>query len=171
MSARFQVLPGLPPYGPLPKQFQRGNGRYREGFVVEFENDNGAWVGNFLGGATGFSTVCNHPDERSLIVIAGGQGYVVDPATQKVSLMFGGALTGIAHAEVDRLVFSTFTGFEAYGRGGLEWQTRRLSWDGFQLLRIDGGILHGEAWTPIGGKWMEFHVDLSTGQATGGAYP
>jgi hypothetical protein len=154
----------------LPTQFPSGSGRYREGFVVEFQNETGAWVGNFMGGATGFTKVFEHLDGRSVIVIAGGQGYVVNSDSQEVST-FGGALTGIAYRGVDRFVFSTFTELEAYGTTGLRWRTRRLSWDGFRSFRAEGGILQGEAWTPIGEKWTEFSVDLSTGEATGGAYP
>jgi hypothetical protein len=130
MTARFQVLSGLPPYGPLPKQFPSGSGRYREGFVVEFQNENDVWIGNFIGGATRFSSVFDHLDGPSVIVIAGGQGYVVDVNSQDVSSAFGGSLTGIVDSGVHRFVFSTFTTFEAYGSTGLMWQTRRLSWDG-----------------------------------------
>jgi hypothetical protein len=131
MSIAFQVLLGVPPYGPLPQQFgATGEGRYLAGFVVEFRDENGAWVGNFMGGATGFNTVFECPYGRSVAVIAAGQGYMVDPRVQKVTSMFGGTITGVAHTGADRVVFSTFADFEAYGARGRIWQqsTFVLGW-------------------------------------------
>ena len=171
MTARFQVLPGLPPYGPLPKHFPSSSGRYREGLVLEFQGENDVWIGNFISGATGFSSVFDHFDGRSVIVIAGGQGYLVDVAAQDVTSTFGGDLTGIVDSGTHLFVFSTFTTLAAYGSTGLKWRIRRLSWDGFRSFRVNNGIVHGEAWTPCGDHWIEFSVDLSTGEATGGAYP
>jgi hypothetical protein len=139
--------------------------------VVRFTDDNGEWVGNFQRGGIGFDIALEHPDGRSVLLIAGGQGYVVDPHAKKVTSMFSGAVTAAVHTGGDRVVFSTFTEFVGYGATGFQWRTRRLSWDGFRSFRVEGGILQGEAWTPIGDKWAEFSVDLSTGEATGGAYP
>jgi hypothetical protein len=47
MALRFEILPGLPPYGPLPVQFSAtGCGTHREGFVVQFDGSSVPWVGN-----------------------------------------------------------------------------------------------------------------------------
>jgi hypothetical protein len=149
-----------------------GQGTHREGFVVEFKDVNGAWDGNFQRGVTGFDVALEHPDGRSVIVIAGGQGYVVDRPVQRVTSMFGRAsVTGVVYNGGDLLVFSTFTEFEAYGPAGHAWRTRRLSWDGFRSLQIDGDTLSGEGWTFAGDKWIEFSVQLATGEPVGGAYP
>jgi hypothetical protein len=62
----FQALPGLPPYGPLPRQFSLdGRGTHREGFVVEFKHGTEDWVGNFQRGGTGFDAALPHPDGES----------------------------------------------------------------------------------------------------------
>lgn len=37
----WTILPGLPPYGPLPEQFPDGQHAYREGLVVKFSPDPG----------------------------------------------------------------------------------------------------------------------------------
>jgi len=45
--------------------------------------------------------------------------------------------------------------------------TRRLSWDGFPSFRVNNGILHGAAWTPVGDQWIELSVGPSTEEAGG----
>ena len=141
-----------------------GQERYHEGSVVEFMHGNSSWVGNFAGGATGFDTVFEHPSWRSVIVIARGQGYIVDPRAQKVTLVFGGAITALVHSCSDRLVFSTFTEFEAYGAAGQVWRTSRLSWDGFRSIRVDGDALTGEGWTPPVILGLSFASNLPQGK-------
>src|SRR5262245_11223124 len=81
MCAKYELLPGLPPYGPLAEPFTAtGQGTYREGLVVRFETDDGqSWVGNFQRGYSGFEMAIDHPNGREVVVIAGGQGYVVNP--------------------------------------------------------------------------------------------
>ena len=167
----FRVLPGLPPYGPPAKPFGSDQGRYREGFVVEFQDENATWIGNFIGGGTDFDRVLEHPDGRSAIVIASGLGFTIDPHAREATSMFGGLITGVVYSGRDRIVFSTFTEFEAHGPAGREWRTRQLSGDGFRFLRIEGATLRGEAWSPSPDTWREFSVELATGEATGGAYP
>ena len=149
----------------------RAGKAHREGFVVEFRYDNEVWVGNFQRGLSGFDATITHPDGRSVIVIAGGQGYVIDPRVQNAISTFGGGISSVADAHPHRVVFSTLTEFSAYGAKGEEWRTRRLSWDGFRAIRVEGDTLNGEGWTPAGERWVAFSVDLSTGQAIGAAYP
>jgi len=77
----YDVLPGLPPYGDWPEAFtSTGHGRQHEGFVVRFNPDGeSSWVGNFQRGLSSFDLVCEHLNGRELIVVAGGEAYVVDP--------------------------------------------------------------------------------------------
>jgi hypothetical protein len=172
VSTASRALPGLPSYGPPPVQFSAtGQSKHREGFVVEFNYENGPWIGNFQRGTTGFDIVLEHPDGRSVIVIAGGAGYVIDPGAQNATSMFGGTVAGLIDTRSGQVVFSTSTEFEAYGPAGLNWRTRRLSWDGFRSVRVEGDNLKGEGWTFDGNMWIEFSVQLATGEATGGACP
>ena len=57
-----------------------------------------------------------------------------------------------------------------FGPDGIVWHTRRLSWDGFDQLRIVHGEVTGVAWSPLDDEWQPFRVDLSTGRSTGGSY-
>jgi hypothetical protein len=170
--ARFEVLPGLPPYGDWP-EWVPATARGREGFVVRFTPDDGSeWVGNFAGGLSSFDHVCDHPNGRDVVVVAGGQAFVVDPATRALVESFGGQIEEVIPVpELGLLVFGNGLWFEALGPSGRCWTTRRLSWDGMRELRREGLRLSGEAWYPMaGGYWVPFEVNLASGECSGGSY-
>lgn len=171
MSERYRVLAGLPPYGPLAEPFSAtGQGLHREGFVVEFKDALGcSWVGNFQRGMTGFDTVVASQTTGRVTVLAGGQAYVVEPATRRCERMFGG---GIEHVFVfkDCLVFGNGLWFEARRDESLLWRSRRVSWDGMRDVCVDGARLVGQAFYPDGAS-TSFSVELDTGEVIGGSYP
>jgi hypothetical protein len=88
------TLEGLPPYGDLPQQFSAtGLGMHREGYVVQFRPETlDEWVGNFQRGLGSLEGVYEHPDPSLLVVVAGGQGYVLDLGTRSLKQTFGGML-------------------------------------------------------------------------------
>jgi hypothetical protein len=175
MAMIFRSLPGLPPYGELPLRFSaHGGGTHSEGFVVEFQTGTDQkWVGNFARGANKFDWIDSHPNGRDALVVAGGQGYLIEPNLRIVISTFGGAIEGVLHyAPLQALVFND-QGllFEALGPKGSLWKTRRISWDGMGDIRVSGSTLSGEAWDAVHDTWREFHVDLETGVVVGGAFP
>lgn len=169
----FEKLPGLPATGPWPEQFSAtGMGKHREGVVVRFSPAVGpAWVGNFQRGLTRFDVVVPHPDGRQVVVIAGGQGYVVDPESRGVTDQFGGAISQVHGVSEPPLMIFEHQGiaFEAIGPGGHAWVTPRLSWDGFRNVRIEGCKLLGEACNPVEGTYDPFEIDLVSGITRGGS--
>lgn len=168
----FEVLPGLPAYGPLPKLIsQTGSTVYREGFVVRFlPGAEGEWVGNFQRGFCSFDGVCMHPDGRHVLVIAGGDAYVIDPANQFVTQSFGGEVESCTSLPGNcGLLLSNPLGIELIGPQGPVWQTRRLAWDGLRVLGVSAEEVFGEA-RHFDDSWHAFSVRLSDGQASGGAY-
>ncbi len=142
---------------------------FREGFVVEFNPvGSPAWVGNFQPGSTSLYQIIQEPESETVLLIAGGQAYAVNERS--------GALLGAYASDiefVERSASATVTGdnlgFTSYLDGRLLWRTRRISWDGFRNLRIEGGSICGEAWC-FDDTWHSFSVDLVTGQASGGSY-
>jgi len=68
-----------------------------------------------------------HPDRQSVIVVVGGQGYVIDPSTRSLTFTFGADITEVIYHDEDQVVFSTFTDFRAFGPGDQQWRTWRLS--------------------------------------------
>jgi hypothetical protein len=176
---KFKILKYLPPYGPLPEQFTNGPRMYREGFTVEFYPENGEkWVGNFqlgLGGISqggyGVNDVFKHPNGRNLIVVAGGQAYIVDPETRELMDTFGGQIEYVAEVtELQEIVFGNGLELKAIGTEGLRWKTPRLSWDGMRSVIRVGTKLSGESYNPLSDSWAPFSVDLINGNTEGGSY-
>jgi hypothetical protein len=167
---RFEKLPGLPPYGPLARAF--GGPQHREGLVVRFWTATGeTWVGNFHGGYGRAEGIFDHPDKQRVVVLARGQGYVVNPEAPEDVSMFGfGIHELIALPEFDAILFVDDLEIEAINKEGRWWRTSRISWDGICNIKIEGNTLYGEAFTPIGEMLVPFAVDLRTGECKDGIY-
>ncbi|MDI1241523.1 MAG: hypothetical protein PSX80_06340 [bacterium] len=166
----FKVLAGLPGNGDLPKQFSStGLGSHREGFVVEFlPQGRPAWVGNFQGGLSSFSTAVEHPDGSSVVVVAGRDVYVVDPEDQDLVESFGGDFVSLVQIpEKSMLLFGSSIDFEAIGPTGRLWRSRRISWDGIKDIKLNAETLTGEEWS-YEDIWIPFSLDINTGRHTGG---
>jgi len=141
--------------------------------VIRFTPDERpAWVGNFARGLTSLDHVCEHLNGGGVLVVAGGNGYVIDPDTRAQLEEFGGQIEDVIPVpELGLLVFGNGVWFEVLDRNGLRWATPRISWDGMRDVRREGLRLLGEAWYPMAeGYWVPFEVDLATGQCTGGSY-
>jgi hypothetical protein len=93
----FRILAGLPGSGDPPEQFTYGGkGTHTEGTVVEFlPNSVDFWIGNFQPAVGTFSGVVAHPDGHHVVVVAGGQGYVIEPTTRHLVAHFGGGISGL----------------------------------------------------------------------------
>ncbi len=142
--------------------------------MVEFQaGADRKWVGNFVRGLNKFDWIGSHPNGQQSLVVAGGQGYLIEPNLRTVLSTFGGAIEGVLHyAPLQALVFN-HQGllFEALGPKGTLWKTRRISWDGMGDIRMSGSTLLGEAWDAVNDTWREFQVNLETGVVLGGAFP
>jgi hypothetical protein len=169
---RFHVLPGLPTTGSLPEQFSAtGQGKHREGFVVEFTPTSGtSWIGNFQPGLSKYSEVFTDPDGSSVIVVAGGTAYVVDIEGRRLLRTFGAQIeTVIADDARRQLLFGNGLWFEALCSEGIRWSSRRVSWEGMRNVKLAGSTIVGEA-LDLDDTWREFSIDLATGVAVGGSY-
>jgi hypothetical protein len=159
--------------GPYPEQFAPdGRPTHSEGLVVRFLPREGeAWVGNFQRGLSKFDAVVAHPNGDHVIVIAGGQAYVVEPTSRKRKDVFGAAIVCAHPIANRRLVILDHQGimFEAIGVDGRVWTTPRLSWDGFKNVSVDSSWIRGLAWR-FDDTWHAFEVDVATGMASGGAF-
>jgi hypothetical protein len=170
--AEFEVLPGLPTYGPMAKTFSAtGQGMHCEGFVVRFMGRTfESWVGNFQPGLTKFSGVHEHPDAKHVIVISGGEGYIVDPELQTVSMNLGGMINSVTPIpDKKALLFEEVIHLRLIDPSGIKWCTKRLSWDGIRNISVDEGNILGEA-ADYTDTWYPFKVSLDTGKVNGGAY-
>jgi hypothetical protein len=170
--AKFEILSGLPTYGPMAEAFSAtGQGKHREGFVVRFRiSDDHGWVGNFQPGLGRYCGVLEHPNGTELIVIASGQAYIVDPISRQCSSTFGSQIeTALEIPEHKMIIFGNGLWFEAINRTGRVWRSERISWDGMRKIAIQGATLAGEAYD-ISDAWMPFNLDIASGNFTGGSY-
>jgi hypothetical protein len=125
----FEILSGMPASGPYPEQFTLGTrSTHGEGFVLRvIPDDAESWVGNYQRGGSGYDAVHFHPNGSALIIVAGGQAYVVEPRSRRLIEKFGGGFSWSEVLEPQRIVLlNTGLVFTAYGASGQLWQTRRL---------------------------------------------
>jgi hypothetical protein len=170
---RFEILSGLPPYGPPAVSFsENGPREWREGLVVRFHPlTSESWIGNFLGGLTKYSSVLDHPNGSDVIVVAMGEIFVIDLETRNLRDRFGGQIEEIFVLEEQKsVVFRSIVDFCAIAADNTKWHSPRVSWDGFRNVKRIGMELYGEAWTPIQDTWMPFKLDLSNGQCLNALY-
>jgi hypothetical protein len=167
------VLDGLPPYGLSAVPFSAtGLGTHAEGLVVEFSTNEGTHsIGNFVRGLTSLNLLKEHPNGTHVVIIAGGQGYVIEPNSMRLVETFGGAVVSAeSHPSRNWLIMNfTNLSFAALGPDGWAWKSKRVSWDGMRKLRIVDGFIYGEGWRP-GDTWVPFSVDPDTGAVSGGSY-
>jgi len=144
---------------------------HREGYVLQFQVDGSdSWVGNFQPGVGTFCGIVRNANSILVTVIAGGQAYVVDPASGDLARQFGGDINlCMPVPEVQAILLSNGLWFELIHGETPIWRTNRLSWDGMRNVRIDDGILRGEGWR-YDESWHSFEVDIASGRSTGGAY-
>ena len=170
---RFEILPGLPPYGPPAISFtEKGPREWREGLVVCFHPSHSEpWVGNFLGGLTNCNSVLDHPNGSDVIVVSMGEVFVVDPETRNLRDRFGAQIEEVFVLEEEKsVVFRSVVDFRAISAVNTGWHSPRVSWDGFRNIERNGMELLGEAWTPIQDTWVPFKLNLSNGQCLNAVY-
>lgn len=64
-----------------------------------------------------------------------------------------------------------YTNIVAFNDAGFAWRTDRLSWDGVTIEMITENEIHGRGWSAPEHDWVDFTVNLVTGEHTGGAAP
>ena len=172
MTTSVRILGGLPPYGPMATPIPKEWGlRAGEGLVVEFETGTESWVANFQRGLGGLDLAAPHPRGHGAVVIASGDLWEVDTATRSAELLLPVIDEAIEVGSSEGWVFSLQgIALARFGPTGLAWHTRRLSFDGFDNLRIEGSHVVGVAWSPIDDSWRPFRVELETGKSEGGSF-
>jgi hypothetical protein len=169
-----EMLGGLPGASSLEiHQFaRRGQSTHSEGAVLEIKGPTKSWIGNFQSGRfyQGLTDVFPFQNQPSVFVFAGGQGYRLrldSPSLYEVLEII--PVLGARHiGQQDWIVLWDFTRLEAHSANGIVWRTLRLSWDGLSITEVRSDYMKGIGWDAANETEVEFRVDLSTGQHTGG---
>lgn len=171
---RYEILDGLPAYGPMYIPVSENEEEhYSEGFVVRFfKSDGTEWVANFKPGWTDCCLVVDYPHSNRMVVIAYGQGYIMNPEQQKPIDTFG---VNIKYAVVtkDNTIVTTDDIYVAIiDDNGVNWQSKRISIDGIKDLMLHENTVTGLACNPMGNsdEWIPFAIDLETKEITGGSW-
>lgn len=173
MVIAFKELAGLPATGPMAVPFPSAWGALgREGKVVEFRSAAGSWVGNFRPGLGGVDAAHACPDGRHVLVVAAGDAWMVDAERRAADVILPAVDATLEVPGSSDLILSR-QGLALVRLEGSRviWHSRRISWDGFDDLRIEGSRIVGQAFDPMNDAWVPFAVDLRTGASDGGSYP
>jgi hypothetical protein len=173
---QFELLDGLPPYGPMYISVSTDSDEpfFSEGYVLRlFKSDGSNWVANFRPGWTNYYKAFDFPDKKILVVIAGGQGYLMSPDDEKPKFTFGLTITEVLKTANGSLICADNTRiiFLDNSNGQL-WVSERISWDGIKDLKFSGDILSGTTYDPTNSiqEWCDFSINLKTKEITGGSY-
>jgi len=143
-----------------------------EGKVVEFLTSSGSWSGNFQPGLGGLDAARACSGGRHVLVLAGGDAWIVDPERRDCRRMLPAIDAMLEVPDGSGWIMSRQgLALARVVDAGLVWHTRRLSWDGFDRLHLDGDEIRGVGYCPMRDDWTEFAVDLRTGSSRGGSYP
>ncbi|MCK8495861.1 hypothetical protein M0L20_28605 [Spirosoma sp. RP8] len=172
---RYELLEALPVYGPMYIPVTRNKSGsqdfYSQGFVVRFfKSDGSTWVANFKPGMTPYNAVFDFPDTDIIIVIAGGSGYTMNRDHITPIDTFGYGIRMAVRADSQQVAAADYTDIKVINAKGQVWVSRQISWDGIQDLRVEGEIVSGKNYDPMGEEWVDFTLNLTTRQVKGGSY-
>jgi hypothetical protein len=112
------------------------------------------------------------PDADEICLLAGGYAYLANTLKpEKVTLLPVKPVISV-HPAIDAglLLFVGFHHVLAWRRERVEWETRRLSWEGIRVVEVAGSWVRGFGWDLMKDVEVEFQVDLRTGETSGGGY-
>jgi hypothetical protein len=156
-----QVLSAPPVSGSIP---ERGYDATGSCVWVRFEDAKGGeWTGVFgASGLTGSASVTLFEDGRSALVIARGQGYIVDTESGELrhKTECDYLVDVLAIPARGLVVACDFTMLLAYSPGGLVWRSARVAVDGIRLESATPEELRGSIWD--GNDWQPFRLAIGT---------
>ena len=108
------------------------------------------------------------PNPAWMCAVSGGYAYLVNTAEpeQFEQVEYRPVLEVRPLRERGLLLFVGHYSLLAWGADGNAWQTARLSWEGVEITRIDGDLLHGMGWDLRTDREVPFTVNLRSGAHT-----
>ncbi len=158
MARKYEILPGLPPYGGEEITTINDQPAFSEGYVVKFFRQDGSyWIANFKRGMSSFNGVYEYPNQ--ILVFAGGEVYVMDP-NQKEPLERFGYGYEVLETEDGSLACLDFGTALVIQPNGDKWEIRTHAFDGFSKMQYKDGKVEGVGWNIYDEKDSPFTLDL-----------
>ena len=133
-------------------------------WVKFFDEEYIEWVGVFSqSGWSSYNTVLRVPNEKLFLVVAGGQGYFVDPNKREI-------VSTTEWDGIDNIIYNKATGFLVATDGlclalfdgpHLEWSGKRVSADGISFTDQSGPVIKGVL-NDLTDEGCEFTFNAST---------
>jgi hypothetical protein len=158
-----EALPEGAPAGEPVLRFPEGAGDGR--MVLRIGIGAASWVGAFKLGDTQFSTVQLMPDDRHLLVVAAGAGYLIDAVSHSLVSDLGSDIAVVVRHDASAFLIADHGGFslEAFGPAGRIWNTGPIGCGGFRAFNLTDGVLSFEA-RRDDAEWIVVGMDLVTGE-------
>jgi len=167
---KYEVLSGLPPYGEMYFPISPdGSSFYSEGLPVRFyRNDGTSWVGNFQPGFGRLDLIHQFENLKNILVVSGGQCYILDPESPYVILVFGASYDKGVETEDGRLVLQDLTNLTIVEKDASYWHSQDIAIDGIQDMALNGSIISGSAYLGSSSDkdWQEFCYNIDTKELT-----
>lgn len=172
---RYELLNGLPPYGPMYIPISTDEEPfYSEGYVVKFKKTDGEeWIANFRPGWNQYNKIFEFPKHNIIVVFAGGQGYIMNPDQQKPLMTFGLSVNDVIQKDDGSLICSDDIHILILkNKTGEIWKSERISWDGIKDLKLVDNKIQGQSFDPTNSNqpWSDFTLDYETKELKGGSY-
>ena len=122
------------------------------------------WVGVFEQSECGsLNTVVAVPNENMYLVIAGGQGYFVDPNTRKITgkTIWDDIESIIYHKKSNSLIATDALRLAIFKGVELVWSGDRISADGINFTEQDGDFVCGTL-NDLTSEWCKFTFNVKT---------
>lgn len=157
--------------GPVHRFRGLGIGEWSGGLTVRIEPDEGpAWTAQFEYGFDSVEKVCASPSPNHLLVVARGQGYLVqaDSPEQWDYIAVNPILDIQRVPDLQILICLDFQDLVAYGPDGLMWRIEHLGLDDVEITNLFPNEIQGFARHPTRGR-VPFRIDPATGEVEGGS--
>ena len=171
---RYEILEHLPPYGPMYISVTEGNEIFAsEGFVVRFYKSDGSdWVANFKPGLTRLNEIIILKDSPNILVIAGGECYLMPFKGSSPISVFGKDCETILKTADERFILQCHCDLIIVETNGTYWKTEQISLDGMKNVRLEGNVVIGLAYDPMDSSctWKNFWYNIDNKTLEGGSF-
>ena len=129
---------------------------------VKFSSEHGVVVGIFGNAGLPESSVTLFNDDKHVLVLASGQGYILELASMK--LTYKTEINYLSHAKAilntDLIAVGDFFSVYMFAPAGLVWAAERIAKDDLKIKKATSKLISGTFWT--GTQISDFSLDITS---------